>query len=567
MKKRNLVLGLVAFMLGGMTLTSCDPVSKKADAILTINNGSDKAKEINVNDIFNKYITKSTGITSYYDALCEVVIRASIEVTDEIKNTAEQNVNQQKDKARSNAETNKTTYDEELDKILKDNGVENLNELKDKFIYDQLKSKARDKYFKDNEANGYKLLREYINEKLPYHVSHMLINVSASDTDGGYKGQITEQEAINLTGAIKRLSRGDTFGSVAQSLSGDSSSASNYGEGDIVTLDSSYVNEFKLGIYAFDNIYNSKAKDARAENINMSTYAADYYASKTNMDKISYEQIMKMSELVSLTKDSNGIKVNDGDENYYPRNVYFNNLFNSHRIALITAPKTYVEANNLVGFKAADADNGLGNVLGTDEYALCTTTGKPILVVRSGSGDSYQGIFFMVIEKSAITETSDTLAAYYDYKKSNDEYNSSIGTMYVNFNEKSNLEYNKRKEKIKSAVESYDKLIDNSIFKYYFNLVPGRFTFNDEIKYDIPEYGTITLEDAINKYIDNTEFYYDYTNKNTMNQTWTEFVEKLEVIEDNESRRINLDCADAFADASTSSLYAVGGACRVKTIK
>ena len=52
-----------------------------------------------------------------------------------------------------------------------------------------------------------------------------------------------------------------------------------------------------------------------------------------------------------------------------------------------------------------------------------------------------------------------------------------------------------------------------------------------------------------------------------MNQTWTEFVEKLEVIEDNESRRISLDCANAFADASTSSLYAVGGACRVKTIK
>lgn len=563
MKKRNLVLGLVALMAGGMTLTSCNPVSKKTGSILTINNGSENAKDINVDEIFDKYITKANGITSYYNAICEVVIRASIPVTEEIKNSAERSVNQQKDKAKSNAETNGTKYSDELDTILSQNDVEDLDELKDKFIYEQLKTKARENYFKENdnatasnEADRYKLLKGYIDEKLPYHISHMLINVSASDSDGGYKGQITEQEARNLTAAIKRLSRGDSFGAVAQSLSGDSSSAQNFGEGDLVTVDTSYVNEFKLGVYAFDKIFNSKAKEARADRVYMSEEAKDYYNGKT-MDKISYEQIMKMDALVDVTRDENGLKVNDDDANYYPRNVYFNNLFNSHRIALITAPKSYVEANNLIGFVAGSEENGLNNILGTDEYALCTSTGKPILVVRSGSGDSYQGIFFIVIEKSPLTESANDLADYYDYKKSAAEYNESVGTMYVNFNEKENTEYNKRKEKIKSAVESYDKLLDTSIFEYYFG--EDKFTFNSEIKY-----GDLTLEDAIKAYIENTRAYYAYTDENNMNQTWTEFIDKLEVIEGNESRRIELSCADAYKEAGTNALYAEGGACRVK---
>ena len=118
MKKRNLAISLIALMVGGMTLTSCDPVSKKTGAILTINNGNENAKTIDIDKIFDRYITKSNGITSYYNAICEVVIRASIPVTEEIKNSADRSVNQQKDKAKSNAETNGTKYSDELDAIL-----------------------------------------------------------------------------------------------------------------------------------------------------------------------------------------------------------------------------------------------------------------------------------------------------------------------------------------------------------------------------------------------------------------------------------------------------------------
>ena len=439
-----------------------------------------------------------------------------------------------------------------------------------------MKTKDREKYFADNdnenatqESERYKLLKDYINTKVPYHISHMLINVSASDSDAGYKGQITEQEARNLTAAIKRLARGDSFGSVAQSLSGDTSSAQNFGEGDIVTLDTSYVNEFKLGIYAFDRIYNSNkdntydGKDKRVSRIGMSDEAKDYYANHAEIDQIPYDKVMMMDSLVDVT-DSYGLKVNDDDPNYYPRNIYFNHLFNSHRIALITA--TAEEAQNLPGFVAPSDDNGLKGLVADGTHVLCTTTGKPILAVRSGSGDSYQGIFFIVIEKSGLTEDSIKLANYYDYKHNADWYNDKIGTTYVGFNEKENTEYNKRKEKIKTAVESYDRLLDTSIFEYYFD--NEIFTYNDEIKF-----GDLTLEEAINMYIQNTRAYYEYSDKNAMEQTWTEFIEKLEYIEANESRRIDLDCADKYKEAgsgetdSKKNPYAEGGVCRVKKIQ
>ncbi|MCH5171272.1 MAG: hypothetical protein J1F31_00330 [Erysipelotrichales bacterium] len=571
MKKRNLAIGLVALMVGGMTLTSCDPVSKKPGAILTINNGNENAKQIDIDKIFDRYITKSNGITSYYNAICEVVIRASIPVTEEIKNSAERSVNQQKDKAKSNAETNGTKYSDELDAILESNGVENLSELKDKFIYEQLKTKARENYFAENdnetaeESERYKLLKDYINTKVPYHISHMLINVSASDSDAGYKGQITEQEARNLIAAIKRLARGDSFGSVAQSLSGDTSSAQNFGEGDIVTLDTSYVNEFKLGVYAFDRIYNAnkenayEGKDKRVSRIGMSDKAEGYYADHAEIDQIPYKQVMEMDSLVDVT-DSYGLKVNDDDPNFYPRNIYFNHLFNSRRIALITA--TAEEAQNLPGFVAPSEENGLKGLVADDTYVLCTTTGKPILAVRSGSGDSYQGIFFIVIEKSGLTEDSVELANYYDYKHNADWYNDKdrIGTTYVGFNEKENVEYNKRKEKIKTAVESYDRLLDTSIFEYYFG--EDNFTYNNEIKF-----GDLTLEEAINMYIHNTRAYYEYTDKSAMEKTWTEFIEKLEYIESNEARRKPLVCAVKYKEARDADEYKKGGECYVEKIQ
>ena len=419
MKKRNLVLGMVAFMVGGLSLTACDPIKKQEGTILTINNGSEVAQGITVDDIFNKYITKSTGISTYYNAISEVIIRASIKETPEITRDAKQRVSQAKDQAKSNAKTNGTNYDDELDKILQSNGVEKLDELRDSFVYEKLKEKARNDYFDQNGGKGtFGLLKEYINQKVPYHISHILINVSASSTDSGYKGQITESETTKLVGAVKRLARGnETFGSVARSLSGDSSSAENFGEGDIVTVDTGYVNEFKLGLYAFDSIFNGKASnvdETRLNSIHMPTNAKNYFSSKkAEKDyKIDFQEILDMEKVASKEKLSSGENIKDGDAFYYPRNIYFNSLFNSHQVSLVTTKNKMVNGVEQKAFKNADEVPALAGLLDAGEYALCTTGAnpQPILVVRSGSGDGdsgYQGIFFIVADKSGLIESKD----------------------------------------------------------------------------------------------------------------------------------------------------------------
>lgn len=592
MKKRNLVLGMVAFMVGGLSLTACDPVKKQEGTILTINNGSEVAQGITVDDIFNKYITKSTGISTYYNAISEVIIRASIKETPEITRDAKQRVSQAKDEARSNAKTNATNYDDELDKILQSNGVANLDELQDSFVYEKLKEKARNDYFDDNGGKGtFGLLKEYINQKVPYHISHILINVSASSTDSGYKGQITESETTKLVGAVKRLARGnETFGSVAQSLSGDSSSAANFGEGDIVTVDTGYVNEFKLGLYAFDSIFNGKASnvdETRLNSIHMPTNAKDYFSSKkASKDyKIDFQEILDMEKVASKEKLPTGenININNNDATYYPRNIYFNNLFNSHQVSLITTKNKVINGVEQKAFKNATDVPALAGLLEDGEYALCTTSAsnpQPILVVRSGSGDGdsgYQGIFFIVAEKSGLIESTDSLTNYYDYTKKAEDYDKDIGTTYVNFNRQENKDYRQRASKIETAVKNYDSLIDSSIFTYY--LEKGKtelnLKINDEIKVEVPKYVNgvrdgyeyLTLENAINQYLINTRLYNEYTKQNSMEKTWNEFVDSLQVIDQNrENRLLSISCAKAINAATSKEEIdnlIKGGACSV----
>ena len=200
---------------------------------------------------------------------------------------------------------------------------------------------------------------------------------------------------------------------------------------------------------------------------------------------------------------------------------------------------------------------------------------------RSGSGDGdsgYQGIFFIVAEKSGLIENTETLTTYYDYTKTVEEYSKSIGTMYVNFNQQENKDYRQRASKIESAVKNYDSLIDSSIFTYY--LEKGKtelnLKINDEIKVEVPKYVNgkrdgveyLTLENAINQYLINTRLYNEYTKQNSMEKTWNEFVDSLQVIDQNrENRLLSIGCAKAINAATSkediNNLTKKGGACSV----
>ena len=317
----------------------------------------------------------------------------------------------------------------------------------------------------------------------------------------------------------------------------------------------------------------------------MPTNAKNYFSSKkAEKDyKIDFQEILDMEKVASKEKLSSGENVKDGDAFYYPRNIYFNSLFNSHQVSLVTTKNKMVNGVEQKAFKNADEVPALAGLLDAGEYALCTTGAnpQPILVVRSGSGDGdsgYQGIFFIVAEKSGLIESTDSLTNYYDYTKKAEDYDKDIGTTYVNFNRQENKDYRQRASKIETAVKNYDSLIDSSIFTYY--LEKGKtelnLKINDEIKVQVPKYVNgvrdgyeyLALENAINQYLINTRLYNEYTKQNSMEKTWNEFVDSLQVIDQNrENRLLSIGCAKAINAATSkeeiNNLTKEGGVCSV----
>lgn len=569
MKKRNMSLALLA-LIAGISLTSCDsePIKPNKDgAILTINSGTDSTKSIDVDSIFERSLLTSSGITAYYNAICEVLVRGTIPETEEITKKAERRVDDIKYQAKSNAETNSTKYDEELDKLLSDNGVEDLKELKDKFTYDILKEKAYDQFFDDKSED---LLSEYINKMVPYHVRHILVKISGSSDDGSYKASITKQEALNLVSVINRLAKGNSFGTVAREQSEDEGSAKAYGDLGLMTTATSYVPEFKLGLYAYDSLVNKTAtvEQGRKENLNMSASAKEYYKDDKLIGTINYSDILKIGEVAEKEKDVNGNPVNSGNVNYYPRNIYFNNYMNKHTMNLIVNDGN----TNLPGFKKVSEIPELNGVTGLDAntYVLVTEKSQPILAVRAGtgSGDSgYQGIHFIIAEKSPLVV--EDLNDYYSYKKSVGDYNDLIGQTFVSFTQNSNSEYKKRMETIENEVKNFDKMIDAKIYEEFIDDVnengERKFEINNDIKVTLGD-KELTLEDAITTYIANNRAYFAAENNVKMNREWNEFIEKLEVYDANranDKKLIDITCATAFDQGNAHEEYKEGGKCYV----
>ena len=87
------------------------------------------------------------------------------------------------------------------------------------------------------------------------------MKVSAAGSDL-YNGRITEAEAKKLYAVANRLAiqrNGETFGEVAREMSEDGSKEQ-FGDLGIMSKATSFVNEFKLGIYAYDSVFNQNAE-------------------------------------------------------------------------------------------------------------------------------------------------------------------------------------------------------------------------------------------------------------------------------------------------------------------
>lgn len=549
-----------------VSLSACaDVVTENPDGLVVTITGKDgETFGYSADELFGQYRGNQTGVARFVEAITEVVIRNEINQEDaattalrnEILGKAENRVDGVKEQARSNADANNSNYNDELDILLGSYDVEDLEELKDYFAYQLMQEEVEDRFYDSNKegfVTGDDFGPGYLDERLPYHVKHILVRVSAAGGDL-YNGRITSAEAKKLYSVGQRLANqfnGETFGEIAREMSEDTGSAANFGDLGIMSKATSFVNEFKLGLYAFDSVFNELSEvQNNAEKLEVPTDAISFM-DDLGLDRIPFDAFNLLNEYADITKDTNGDPVNNNDPLYYPRNIVFNQYFNRHNVSVIV-PTDGSQQSALPGFNAVDELGG--------EEVLTDEAGRVILAVRAGTGSGeggYQGIHFIVVERSALIETINgvSLEDYYtteipgtsNYPK-DPETGEDLVT-FVNYKVTTTANYKERAETVNTEIRNFDAHFNFRMLSYL--IANQDVTFLDEdLESAVLNYMRVTRESA--------QFDADFQSENN----WNSFIEFLEYQDFQRERLIDETCAENYL-VDNDGVYDIGGLCYV----
>jgi hypothetical protein len=465
MNKRLATLSLAA-LLAALTLSSCKGYNYR-EGIMLVYNGT----EYTAADVFKSFnIDTQSGVKAYYDVLNDVDIEACYDRST-FASTVNSEMKDFKDTASKTAKNNGTTYAEELTKALKAKGFTTLEELEDSYYLAQKTTQASTDFYSNTNYNT-TFVQQVVDSYAPYHIRHILAKFSSDASSSLYQGTISEADAKKISTIATSLANGETFGSVAQ-YSDDSANSSdsnmisskNFGDAGIMTTKTSFVSEFKYGVYTYDAFFSSLTDDQKAS-VKSKTFPStaldtatdtsgkdlvDAYTAEagSGVYGIPYSALIQLNYYASTTKDSHGETPSNSSAYNYPRNVIFNNYFNNHGLSFIylddwsSAMETsfgytesqYNQANNGGNFltnatteKIAGAMKGYTEDAGntrhmtttvslstTGKKILCDEKGNPIMVTRAGTGSSssgYQGIHFIIIQKDPFTTSESDMMDY-----------------------------------------------------------------------------------------------------------------------------------------------------------
>ena len=545
MKKSKLAFGLVAGFVGTLALTSCAGVTAKTNCIVEIKDYNGNVVEIVADDVYNEHAHSSAGIGSYYNSVLETLIRFNYRnskfsglkdlsrTDDQSKQEATNEVASEKKKAEQTAKSNKTSFDEEWEKVLDGKNVETEADLVEYYIYQYEKEDMVSWYYESNKANLAKQFIgtesvENVNSMFPYHVRHILVKTSG--TKNNYtRDTISESEAENLSNLMKLLTqtkdgkRVNSFSAVAGMSINEDTSKDSYGDLGIVTTETSFVNEFKLGMYAFDAVFNdvdhtgsTAIIDALGindylENSTTTDIVGDVLINDIGLKFVDKQVFADLGDYKDKVKDNNGMEVCDGAEVLYPRNILWNRNLNIHSPFLITS----------------DAEDDLFKPFtynGATKYALTDENGHFVFGVRSE-----YGIHWIVVDRSMFNETNVqstnpkytciTLEDYYTTDV--DKATASDKVTYItaiNSND-TRTNYQTRADAIKSAVKSFDKTYDYRLFEALSDpTITGGFTV---------EFKDAELEAKISAYIKQQKLSNKSSADESLNSAWRTYIEML----------------------------------------
>lgn len=550
-----------------VTLSACtNPVTENSDGlVITIKDKDGEVTGYTADALFGQYQNNEFGVSKFVESVTELIIRNQINQEDptsqalraEILRKADISVDGVKETARTNASTNGTNYNDELETLFESYNVEDLEELKDYFAYRTMKQEVEDRFFDDNKDSfliGNDFGPGYLNDRLPYHVKHILVKVSAAGSDL-YNGRISEAESKKLFAVANRLAiqqNGETFGEVAREMSEDGSKEQ-FGDLGIMSKSTGFVNEFKLGVYAYDAVFNQNPEVvSKADALSVPEAAVEYF-DDLGLGTIPFHAFVSLNDFANVIKDQDGNPVNNNDSLYFPRNVIFNQYFNRHNISVVT-PESRGGGNYVYsGFQNVTELGG--------QRVLTDENGRVILVVRAGTGSGesgYQGIHFIVVERSALVDIQNgvTLEDYYTTEiPGTPNYPKADGqdlVTFVNFNVTTTANYKTRAENVKNEIRNFDRFFNFRMLEQL--IAEQEVTFIDE-----------TLEATVLRYMDVTRRSAAFDQELQEINTWNSYIEFLQHQEFQRQRLIDEDCAYNYRlNDLVYGIYSEGGICYVQ---
>ena len=493
MKKSKLSITLVTSFIAAMAMSACSSIKPSSEAIIDVKGyGENQSFTIKTDDIYGRNMETSAGISKLYDKVLEALTRYKFKTGlwtegeksyKEIESWAKNQVEDQKKQAKKNASSNGTSYDKEWEAILNSNNVENSKEFTEKFIYEEEK-RVLEEWYRSNNENAEALKNEFIETAMPYHIRHILVKVNeASEAqEKFYRGTVTEEQARKLSEVIETLAKGKySFADVAKKYSEDGSAKDGGSVGIMTNTASSgsltMVNEFQLGLYAYDYLYNNaNATSTKRNDVKKGLGFTNEVvnALPANITEVPYEAADRLGKFADVIDDGSGNKLCNGSATVYPRNIVWNKYFNMHNVFLIKNRKCAAPK-----FNAADANDEFTNFIddanvadatlprfNTDGY-LVDEKGNVIVGVRSEFG-----IHLMIIEKSIF---DDNLDKYYSTKIPTDkDYDPNS---YVGYIETADMDISKdRAKKVREAINSFDATYQYRIFEWLTDPAKGGLT-------------------------------------------------------------------------------------------
>lgn len=604
MKKSKRFLILAATAVGLLSLAGCNEVTANGNILVSFKDSNGNLTNYTADELFEKYTTSSQQSTEdYYNAIYNVMVRewfgldANASLKKECDNNAQIKVDGFKSTASKNADDNNTSYDTEWEKILATElsdiaeSKRSEEELLLKYQLSSYKTKLGDEFYnkfktwkkenastdEEKENNLFWGENGYLQERLPYHVKHILVNVDAA-SGNYYNGTVSSTNVNSLYLVINELAKGTNFGQIAEDMSNDTGSASIFGDLGVMDTSTSYVNEFKLGIYAYDTYFNTNSEVNKSLSNSNNPFSiptdATEYIKSLGIASIPYGAIVKMYDYKDTTTDSNKKVVNDGDATYYPRNILFNKYFNNHNLGFITPDNisgsnptlenaddslnkhytdldsngkwtngsTNTDYSSLKGFRDITIKNydDNGNYTGSiTKKILCDDSGNPILVVRAGTS-SYQGIHFIVVQRSALEADKQVTSNGETYNVPLNEYYASENPLtssntsnpdfpttasgkqkqtYINTYSMGYNSYNDRVTTFKNSVKSFDSNYEMRIYSWLEN----------QLNVSFNKINGVDVKARIDNYVEEKRNSTTNSLRTTNIETWDTFIEQLEV--------------------------------------